>query len=151
MESKELTNKQAYRLWLEFSNAIGITKIRAAYGNHWVRHPALGERIWSFTDKQNIIGWCALRPDPDPIVWHVSGVFPKFQFNGYITEIFNWSIKKSFELWPTAEAMFFSAVKGTTFCEWLMSNGREKRKIGEINYPKPGYIVFAVEKNFINL
>jgi hypothetical protein len=145
----ELTSDEAFNLWSLFANQIGMKATKEAYGKYWVRRPVIGERIWSLYDEQNeLVAWCGLRPDPiEPVVWHIQGIFPKFSKRGYSKDIFKWCLRKTFEEWKNAEAMFFEISKtNISYIEWQREKIREGKstvkEVGEM----PGYTIFAVER-----
>jgi len=148
MNSIELTPEQAYELWNIFGKAIGLEELRRSYGVHWPRQVVPGERVWEIYEDNQRVGWCALRPDPDPIVWQISGVFPEAKGHSYVREIFKWCVNKAFELWPKTEAVFYSINKGNEFLDknlnWIKEGKSKAVVVGEINFPLPGYIIFAV-------
>ncbi len=150
MKEMELTPEQTYEMWKTFGIYIGLEELKKAYGFYWPREVVSGERVWEFLDDQNNrIGWCALRLDPiDPMVWQISGVFPQFKGKGHVREIFKWCIKKTFTEWPKVKAMFYSVSKANAgFLEWNVNKVKDdssKTIVGEINFPPPGYVIFAV-------
>ncbi len=136
-------------LWNKFAEDIGIENVRAAYGKYWIREKAYRENVWEVYSEDVLVGWCSLRPDPiDPVVWQISGVFPEFSKHKFVRIIFRWCVDKTFSEWENAEAMFYSVSKSNTgFLEWNMKKVKEEEDkivVGDINFPPPGYVIFAV-------
>ena len=89
----------------EFGEALGLKELRAAYGAHWPREHAPGERVWTFwtdTDPRNCeadvpdyatkVGWLSLTWDPrSSVYWRAIGVYPAHQNQQHGTTMAKWS------------------------------------------------------------
>lgn len=146
----ELSFDEIYSMWKEFSDDIGIEWTKKAYGDYWIRKPVEKERVWIFFYEGKRVGWVSLRSDPiEPIVWQASGVWSEYQQSGIAPLMLKWCVKKSFELYPEAKAMFWAVSKyNPKFIEWnrQMLKNEWSIEAGEINFPKPGFIYFGVVK-----
>jgi len=151
---QEVTPGEAYSIWQDFADDIGLEHMRQTYGRYWPRHPVENESVYkALNEKNERVGWVAIRPDPvDPIVWQCSGVFEKFRGNSFSKTILQWSALKSHELW-NVEAMLFEIsnhVLLQPYIQYHIKRIFEKRIPGEyaagfINTPDPGYTIFGIK------
>ncbi|MBA7562299.1 hypothetical protein ES708_03951 [subsurface metagenome] len=151
MREVELNTRQTANLWIDFSEKIGIDKIRSIYGKYWIRKKLKEERVWKVYDKDEWVGWYSLRPDPlDSNVWFIVGIFPGFQKKSYVSRIFKGAITKTFSVWPECNAMFFEIAKNSKFHQWELENIKKSNSVteyaGEKLFPEPGSTIFMVKK-----
>ena len=143
------------KLWARFGEAIGSEVLRDSYGDYWPRRPIRGEMVFSWCEGHKIdeiIGWSAIRKDPvDPAIWVIVGIFPGHQNQKYVTDIFNQTIDKGFQVFHDVQWAFVAvSKKNPRFIEHHDRLSKETcrwGKVGEINIPEPGYVIFGRKKN----
>lgn len=146
LENRLLTRDEAYSLWVRFGAAIGQEELKRSYGEYWPRRSLAEELVWEWTEFKELVGWSAVRRDPlEPLFWVMIGIFPDQSGNGYGKAIFHETIQKGFEIFPADWC--FSAVskkRGKVFP--YMKEGSEWIKVGEMNIPEPGYLIFGLKR-----
>ncbi len=155
LEFKELSSFEAYELWTDFCQDIGLEHARQTYGAYWPRNMAENERVWKVQGKNsNRVGWVSLRPDPiDPMVWQASGVFSPYRGNGYSKEILQWSSKVSEDIWGVKVMLFEISNHPLlfTYHEYHRQRIFNKKIPGEfvagfISVPSPGYTIYGIQR-----
>jgi hypothetical protein len=145
--NKLLSRDDAYSLWVRFGDAIGSDELKRSYGEYWPRRQLADELVWEWADFKELVGWSAARKDPlEPVFWAIIGIFPDKKGNGYAKRIFRETIDMGFNLFPTDWC--FAAVSkkcGKVFP--YMKEGSGWVKVGEMNVPEPGYLIFGLEKS----
>lgn len=88
--------------WHAFGDAIGLDRLREAYGDYWPRRPTPGEQVFAFSDPETggEIGWASLRRDPvDNFARLALGVWPRFQGKGWAHKIREWTFQAALDRW----------------------------------------------------
>ncbi len=160
LESKLLLDSgEIFKLWSSFGEAIGLDKLRAFYSDYWPRRPLEGEIVWKWVFscpelmEDNLVGWSSVRADVlDPIVWMNVGIFPKYQYIGNSKTIIRATVEQGFNTFPDCSWLFVAVSKANV--DHLQTRMRYQAKhptkwvmAGEMNVPKPGYVIFGIERN----
>lgn len=138
-------------LWEDFGKIIGLESLHNLYGDYWPRDPIPGEIVFVWHDENRYIGWMAIRPDPvEQIMWIIAGILPQYQDQDYHKIMFIKTITEGWEIYSHIKWVCMSiSHHNTRFIKYLDNLTKEVcwfRRVGGMDIPPPGYIVFALEK-----
>lgn len=148
LKKRLLNNEEAYSLWQEFGEAVGLSQLKDSYGEYWPRKPLPQELVFEWFDEdEQIIGWSAIRPDPlEPVFWIVVGIFPDQRNKGYSKEIFWSTIDEGFRIFKDVEWCWSAISKKNKKPFSYTKRETQWSYVGEMIQPPPGYTLFGIRR-----
>lgn len=149
MEQRLLNDNDAYNLWVDFGQKMGLESLKNSYGSYWPRKPLEGELVYEWSGG-GVIGWSAIRRDVlEPVFWIVVGIFPNEQGKGYSPEIFWSTIKIGFEAFRDVQWCWSAISKKNKKPFSYTRRDTEWIYVGEMVAPEPGYTIFGFRRDQI--
>jgi GNAT superfamily N-acetyltransferase len=158
MKARRLTAQQFVPLIQRFWDEHGAEQMKASYD--WDRPSTRmypGERVWAFDQalptvppEEGTIGWGSMHfntrdaEQGDAVL--IVGVFPKFQRQGYRTQILDWMATKAKTLGAQSVSMIVYKANEAHYKRIMRESHTEGSPwiyAGDVFYPPPGFGMFV--------